>query len=283
MKTHTSFTKLASALAVCALLALPAVVRAADYYLQRNQSQGWSWHTVNSGTGWFATPTGGNSISEIDPTGDYQTNGFQLRTREAKGHDTDHFPGSRLILNGANGGKGADVGTLVLKSMGDAVAKVDVLIAEQAAVTTGSGGAPQNLHVGTFSQTGTTTFIANAPGRGFNLAFDKLAGGGAMTFVERDAPAGTTSVNLAVADAAGFTGTIALQGGVLGFDQDLRAPKATLELASGAGINLNGKTVSVAALKVGDETLKAGDHTAADLKSRGLKASGAGKITVGAK
>lgn len=280
MKTHTSFTKRASALAVCALLALPAVVQAADYYLQRNQSQGWSWHTVNSGTGWFATPTGGNSISEIDPTGNYLTNGFQLRTRETKGRDTDHFPGSRLILNGAGGGKGADVGTLVLKSMGDAVAKVDVLVAEQAEITTGSGGAPQNLHVGTFSQVGTTTFIANAPGRGFNLAVDKLAGDGAMTFVERDAPAGSTSVNLAVANATGFTGTIVLQGGVLGFDQDLRAPKATLQLDSGASVNLNGKTVTVGTLKADGEAVQPGDHTAAALKARDLKVSGSGKITV---
>lgn len=283
MKKQTSLARRLLASTACLLVLAPSVSHAADYYLQRNQTQGWSWHTVNSGTGWFATASGGNAITEIDPTGDYLTNGFQVRTRETKGHETDHFPGSRLVLNGANGGKGADIGTLVLKSTGDALAKVDVLVAERGEILTGSGRSVQNLHVGTLALNGSVVLAANASGRGINLSVDKLTGVGTMTCAERDVSDGTTSINLAIADTDGFTGTISLQSGLLQFDRDLRAPQATLELVAGSTINLNGKTVTVSALKADGRALSAGTYTSGDLQSRGLKASGSGKITVGAK
>lgn len=243
--------------ASAALALLPALARAADYYLQRNQGQGWSWHTVSAGTGWFPAPKGYPSISAIDPDGTYHTNGFQLRTKEVNGrNEVDRFPGARLVIDG---GPNA---SLAVKAQGSAVARADNVVSAGGTFFAASGNRPQNLHIGTLEQSGNTTFAATFSGRGYNLTIDRLAGDGEIRFAERQIDDRSTRFHLNIKDASAYAGAFVFSGGKLRFDGDLDAPKASLELPAGADVDLNGKTVRVAALKIGGKPLPQGAYSA---------------------
>ncbi|EIP99084.1 hypothetical protein OpiT1DRAFT_03588 [Opitutaceae bacterium TAV1] len=271
-------------LAVASLLVAGGALPAADYYLQRNQTQGWHWHAVNAGTGWFPKPAGHAPLAEIDPAGIYHTNGFQARTREVNGAgETDLFEGATLVIDGgASGGAGAAAGSLAIKAAGSATAKVNHLVSASGTFVAGTGSRPQNFHIVTFEQSGATTFAATSPGRGYNLTVEKLTGAGTITFAEQEISDKSTAFNLAIQDASAYTGTIEFSGGVLSFESNLDAPGATLALKAGSTVDLNGKTLTLSALTVGDATKEPGTYAAADLQGHGVTLSGAGSIIVGA-
>lgn len=240
-------------LPLAALVGASSVASANDYYLQRNQNAGWNWSTVTGNQGWFATPTGGDSIGTFDPDGTYYTNGFLLRTPESSTAAT--FGGAALVLNG---------GTLMLKGRSaSATVIVDNLRSSgTATVTAGNAAHIHSFRANNFIQGGTTTFTTNVAGRGLNIAIGTLTGNGEIVLL---GGSDTDKIYLGVENATGYTGTFTLRNASLLFSGNIETAGA-LVLDAGSHVELT-HSLLVASLTINGVALADGTYSYADLRN----------------
>ncbi|MFH1500204.1 MAG: hypothetical protein ABII82_20560 [Verrucomicrobiota bacterium] len=192
-----------SVLSLTLLAPLPAM--AAEFYLANDQTGDQHWNRTGPNDRFWREGQGAGAFANrMEPDATYHTDGRILRTRDIlEGIDT--FAGGTLLLDG---------GALQVKAGLGGVVKLDRLVASDGSVEASSGlpgGQPQSLQIDRLEQSGTLVFRAKAK-RGFKLKIGTLSGDGVIRF-EGEHDSSTFQVD--VGDASGFTGSFVTDGGVL--------------------------------------------------------------------
>ncbi len=248
MKRMFAYTRPAIAAVAFATVGLGSA-QAVDYYLQNNHDSSHHWNRTNDTQGWFTATSGGTLLGTMDPTGVYYSNGKAVRSRDTTANDV--FEGDTLVLNG--------VGTsFILKVGSNSTASVNhLIVTDAAAVSAGNTSSlGQRLSVGTFDVNADITFGVGTTNRGYRLNVGTLTGSQNLIFDKSAAITGHF-INLDIANASAFTGSININSGSLLLTNNLTAGNASLTINTGSLVTLT-HNITVASATIGGTVLTAG-------------------------
>jgi hypothetical protein len=260
------------------ILLMGSALCADTYYLQTDMTTGKGSAVLLTNELWFSQPSGGGEHPAKISGNSFVINGHVWRTPNTS--KTSRFPGT--IVVGAAGANTGELMSAVWQPTHLQIEAEALMRLRQPVVTL----QPETLSI---NGKGTAIFRAHSDGSlSLTLEAGKLEGDGRLVFGKYQATDRGGVWSFSVQNSVEFTGTIAVDYGMLLIEDSLSLATATMEInaKNGAVLVLDEAKLVVGQLQVNGLALAAGDYAASELGVQladevgSICVKGSGNITV---
>jgi hypothetical protein len=240
--------------------------QAATWYLQ-NKATG-DWNTLAN---WNSSPFGGGTNpTSISSSDNFDLNGFGVDTPKLTSGTTT-FGGNELIFHGGS------AGAVSTKTISPATIAIPKLVSDGGTILCAISGAVIGINITTLTNNANTTFNGNGKGLGLNLTIGTLSGPGGICAQGTGSGSAGGVVDLNVASATAFTGTLHICDGCQFTFENAMTSGGALEVegtSAGTAVTLN-YTVTFNGLTINGTTYSTGTYS-----SSALGFTGSGSVVV---
>jgi len=229
--------------------------QAATWYLQSNKTGDW-----NTLTSWNSSPFGGGTNpTSIKSSDNFDWNGFSVHSPSISS-GTATFGGNELIFHGGS------AGVIYTKTASPAVMVIGNLVSDGGGLCCTLPGIGI-IHINTLTNNANTTINGNGSGSGLSVTIGTLTGTGDICAIGTGSGSAGGVVDLNVAAATGFTGTLHIADGAQFTFENAMTSGGALEVegtSAGTAVTLN-VTVTFQGLTINGTAYAPGTYTAAAL------------------